>query len=621
MKTKKANSSKKNTSPGSVKPLKAKAVVSKSKVKKKEPLHKKEAKNGSPTRPIKKTKKVVVNKPSRLYVFDQFHQKLPFLQNLNSRKTLGLDIDPEKIRYVVVKRYKDEVQILEWGVQTYPTEEKDRDKAMQIALENIKSKVYKHGMQVNVSIFSPEISTRQLVFPEMKKQSDLKQAIFHKNESDLQNFSDKSIWAYEIIDRFHSEDLVKLRISIIVAPEEVVHKYIRIFDAANMEINHLVARPLAIQAAYRRMVFRPGRDLLIDIGYDLTQMCYLKHGHAEFIRNVSIGSRNLEVTIHSGAEENKDTEQGGLDKKASGPQSADALRNKLLNRIQNLKTKQNPVLHTFFSEILRSLAFFQGKDVNQYIERIFVTGYGIRKESLLPYLKSRLTIPLFILAPQFEDRPKRTIEFGEFFSTIGTTVQNSDFADISPKDYKSRFIFKKLNFLFGFGAILLAAALSFISYSQDQLIHQKQVLEKNYEIEYQKLNPIEGKYMEVLEAIGEVNQKNNELKGYIQAKPPIVEVMRLFSNETPKYIRIEKIDFVHATLDVKNIKDAKFKNNYKYQIDVQGQIISENLMADVTLINFVNKLLKLKYFKHIELLNKLKQKTDQEMSFGIRLYL
>ena len=556
--------------------------------------------------------------PAKLYLRDQFFKELTMFESMNARTAIGLDIDADKVRYLIVKKARDEVKVLKWGVQKFPSEERDRKKAMQIALENIKAKVYKRGMLVNVSVFSPEISTRHVIFPEMKKESDLKQAIYHKNEQDLQNFNEKSIWNYEVIDEFESEGIKKYKISVAVAPDEIIGEYIQVFSAVGIQINHLIPRPSAIQSGYRKMIFRPGRDLLIDIGYNLTQMCFIKNGHIEYIRNVSIGSRNLEVTIHNkGADTQKKSAGSKNSEHELSAQKPEEVRGRLLSRIKDLKDKQNPVLHTFFSEILRSLSFFQGKDIQQYIERIFVTGYGIRKESLLPYLKSRINIPVFILTPQFEERPSRTTEFGEYFSTLGTTIQDSTSIDILPDYYKTKYMFKRFNFGLTLIMIVLFVALGFISVGQYNLINHKNDLIVASNKEYEKLNPIEGKYQEIQNLINDVNQKNNELVGYIQSRPPIIEVLRLLSNEVPQNIRLENIEFVKINVDPKN----EFHNDYKFQLDLEGTVTSDPLMADVTLINFVNHLLELKYFKHVNVLNKLKDTELEVTKFGLRLYI
>lgn len=570
-------------------------------------------------KPAPASKPIPKKRPAKLYLNDQFYQPLSFIKKIGARKALGLDIDSDKIRYAVSLKTKDENQVLAWGVQKFPSEEKDRWKSLQIALENVKAKVYKRGMEVNVSIFNPEINSRQIILPEMKKESDLKQAIYHKNEADLQNFNDKSVWTYEILDRFQSEDMTKLRISIIAAPLEVLEEYLQVFNSMKLEINNLISRPSAIQSAYRRMVFRPDRDLLIDIGYDLTQMCFIKNGRVEYIRNVSIGARNLEVTIRSNTEKIEKSKTGSTGSDADMlSQNPDEVRSRLMNRIKDLKKKQNPVLHTFFSEILRSMAFFQGKDVHQYIERIFVTGYGIRKESLMPYLKTRLSIPLFILTPQFEDRDQRTLEFGEYFSTLGTTLEAAPGANILPQSYKNKAIFKKLNTGLTTFFITVALILVLISSGQYKLIDQKKRMITQAATEYNKLNPIEGKYREVQSLISDVNDKNKELKGYIQSRPPVVEILRLLSNEVPKGIRLEKIDFIRINT---GSDQTKFKNDFLFQMDLGGVITTDPLMSDVVLINFVNQLNDLNFFKHIELLNKIKETEPRVTRFTIRVFL
>gem|GEM_PF-2109554 len=573
--------------------------------------------SGNRTAPPMKVKPV---QKQRIYLYDRFYEKLPFFKRLNSRWHLALDLDPDKIRYVVVRKAGEDIQVIKWGIQKFPSEERDRRKALQIALENVKSKVYKRGMDVTASIFSPEISIRQVIFPKMNKTADLKQAIYNKNIDDLKNFDEKSVWNYEILDELSSEGIEKYRLMIVAVPEEVISYYVNIFNNAKLELKTLIPRPAALQGTYRRMVFRPDRDLLIDIAYDLTQMCYLKNGELEMIRNVSIGSRNLEVTIRDQALK-MDSKGEGEKESNDRVEKPSQLRSRLLDKIKDLKSKQNPVLHTFFSEILRSLAYIQGRNVQQYIERIFITGYGIRKESLLPYLKGRLSMPMFVLTPQFVDLDKRTIEYSGFFSTIGTVLQERPVFNLLPASYKSRFVLRKLNYLLITIIIVLFFGLGYLSVRQKAIILDKQSLAEKYRTEYSNLNPIEKKYKEVLQQIAVINKKNQELKGYVKSKPYIIQVLRLFSNETPRNIHLNKIQFIKLTANTQNTKGSSFHNDYTYQIDIEGFIQIDPLMGDVTLINYINHLKDLKYFKHMELLNKLKDPELSITKFGLRLYL
>ena len=410
----------------------------------------------------------------------------------------------------------------------------------------------------------------------------------------------------------------------VVVPEDIVQKYVHVFNNLKLKITTLIPRPIALQSAYRKMIFRPDKDMVIDISYDFTQICLLRHGNLEYIRNVGIGARNLEVMIHDDKDKKqKSNEDEAMDESGSaGESGSTALKNRLMSKIKDLQNKQNPVLHTFFSEILRSLAFIQGRNYREYIENIFITGYAIRKESLIPYLKGRLNIPIFVLAPQFADDGVKSLNYGEFYSTVGTALHSDKLFNLLPKKYLTGLLFKKMNALLVFIMIVSFVGAGYLSLIQKRVTDSKVKLTEQYNQEYEKLNPIEGMYKDFQQQISEVNEENQELKSYIKPRPPLIEVMRFFSNETPKDIRLEKLSFVNLVPQGQGKKkNEKFRSDYKYQVELEGILSSEILMSDVGLINFMNHLNSLDYFKHVELLNKLKNPEEKSTRFTLRLYL
>ena len=583
-------------------------------------------KNNTPVkkRDSKKLESADDSRAGTTQFFDEFYKKLNIFKRLNARKFLSFDIDPDKIRYTYGLKSGKEIQIKGWGIQKFQADEKDRKKALQIALENIRSKVYSNGIETSVGIFSPEINIRQISLPKIKKESDLKNALEYKNRTDLPNYRENTIWSYEILNEYEKEGTTYYTILVTSAPYELIYEYIHIFDYAKIQISNIFPRPASIQASYRKIVKKPRRDLVINVGYDLTQMCFFKEGHLEFTRNVSIGSRNLEVSIHTPGE----TERGGRgergdEQKSISTDSTSLLRDRLKSKISDLKTKQNPVLHTFFSEILRCMAYIQGRDLNQYIDRVFISGYGVRKESLIPYLRSRLNIPLFVLAPQFEKHDKRTVKYGGFFTTLGNSLQVNKSFNLLPDFYIARKIFRKLNRMLIVIILLLCAFLTYVSLEQKHLIQQKENLKAQYIKEYEQLNPFEGMYKELQKQIAEVNTKNTELQDYVDSRPPIIKVMQYFSNQTPKNIRLEKLEF-HKLKD-DNVSDegaeASFKTEYQYQIDISVTVMTDALLRDVTLINFIDRIIDSGFFKRVELLNKLTDPEQDVTRSDARMYL
>jgi type IV pilus assembly protein PilM len=575
------------------------------------------ATSGAPVEPERQHGTV----PRNPDIADTFYESLPFIKRMEAKKVLSLDVDIDKVRYVITQKAGNHVRVIRWGVQKFPGEEKNLMKALQIALENIRARVYQRGMEIVVSVFSPDISIRQVVIPRIANTSDLEKALFFKNQGDLQGFDESSVWSWKIVEEFEEDNIRKQRVLITVVPARTVQRYLEIFDNARMVISSMVPHQAAILGAYTRIIPNGGNDLLIDISYDHTQICFIKNGRLEYIRNIGIGARNLEVMIRDGdGAEDSDSISLQTNEGETAPISPAGLRSRLREKVKDLQQRQNPVLHTFFSEIMRSMAFIQGKENNDFIERVMLTGYGLRKESLIPYLRSRIKLPILILSPQFSDGASRSLEYGEFFSTVGAVLESGKPYNILPKRYQFRTMFRKANTLLSVLIVTVAAVLAYFSFLQNQIIRNHEILLVQNRAEYEKLNPVEGMYKKLVNQISQVNEQNRELHGYVDKQPPMIEVLRLFSNETPETVIFKKMHFYNPRLTGKQ-KDRKNAAEGEYWVDVEGIIKSDILIGDVILINFINKLNGLSYFKNIQLNYTQKKPDENQTMFGFRAIL
>jgi len=559
-------------------------------------------------------------------ILNRYYTKLSFMQRLNARKYLSLDIDIDKVRYMVGLKAGRHFQAVNWGIQKFPAEESNRLKALQIALENIRVKILKPGMLVEACFYSPDINIRQITLPKMSKKADLEKAILFKNQQDLQNFDEKSFFSYQILGEFEDDQTTKLQILVVAASSETITRYLTILNDAKLPVAKLIPRPAALQAAYSQMIQKAERDLIIHISYDFTQICFLRQGRLEYFRNLGIGARNLEVIIHEGKNEAKpetEIKLPGADAQ-SDSDSSNLLRKRLLEKVKDLQQKQNPVLHTFFSEILRFLAYVQGKDKKDYIDRIYVTGYGLQKESLLPYLRGRLNMPIHIMAPELTPDLKQMPEYGEHFTTIGTIYQSNTTYNLMPANYRNRMMFKKINKLLIILIVFTFGMSAYFSYLTHGLIEKKKAYVQQLLKEYDKLNPVEGSYRELISRIERVMNENRELQGYVKTSTPMLNVMRLLSNETPSQVRLERFIYMppdQIYIDKNKKPKSTGKNAVKnfIELEVSGVIHSGLLIGDVILINYINRLNELKYFEKIELLNKNKIAEKDITTFSLHL--
>ena len=119
---------------------------------------------------------------------------------------------------------------------------------------------------------------------------------------------------------------------------------------------------------------------------------------------------------------------------------------------------------------------------------------------------------------------------------------------------------------------------------------------------------------------GSIQKDINGLLGFVKKTPELLDVLRLFTNETPPFIILNEMNF-EEYIPPKAIKKnkAQVQSNYKYRITLSGQINSDFQMGDVVLINFMNQLNDLNYFKEIKLTNKRKEIDRGLFEFWLEL--
>lgn len=560
-------------------------------------------------------------------VFDQFNSKLKLFKRLNARPGLAIDIDNDKITYIEFKKSNQKIQVEKCGVQTFDPG-MDRYKAMQLTLTNLKSRIYKHGMKVYVGFFSPDINIRQIILPKTKKKSDLKSAIFFKNQNDLPNFSKESIWNYQISEEFSEEGVKKLRVLVVTVPHEVVRMYMEILINVGMRPEKLVPRPIALATAYNTMIPEPDNDLVVVISTFFTQICYFRNGKLQFFRNAALGVSNIQKAMEekNNGSLSVNDELKKLAKKEEPVQKKDistAIKERLFNKVKESKTEENSIIKMLYSEIKRSVDYINNIFPNEKIKRTFVSGIGIQEKEIMEYLQEQFNDSIVLLKPQFSSTEINTNRYGEYFNALGTSLQVGKEFDTIPFQYKSSQVFKNVNILLITLLFLsMAGAFSFSSFQKYDYVKHLNTLAQLGQ-QYQRLNPIQARYDDTILEYSEVQKDKNALLGFMKKTPELLEVLRLFSNETPPFIILNEVNFEEyiPPKAIKNNKVQATKSNYEYRITLAGQIKSDFQMGDVILINFMNQLNDLNYFEEIKMTNKRKEMDRGLFEFWLELLL
>jgi len=571
------------------------------------------------------TLRVKKSEIDELRIFNQFNTKLNFAKRINAHRCLVLDIDSDKICYIKIKKSGQKIQVEKCGIQTLDAG-MDRFKTMQLALVNLKSRIYKHGMKVYVSFYSPDINIRQIIVPKTKKKSDLESAIFFKNQNDLPNFNSESIWNYQILEEFSAEGIKKLKVLVTAIPFEVVRMYMEILIDIGLSPEKLVPRPFAVAAAYNAMIPERDNDLVVVISTFFTQMYYFRNGKLQFFRNAALGVSNIQKAMEekNNGSLSADDELSKLSERKESILKTDistSIKERLLKKVKESKAEESSVIKMLYSEIKRSIDYINLTYPTDKVKRTFVTGSGIQVKEIMSYLQKQFNDSIVLLKPQFSSTEINTNRYGEYFTALGTSLQVGKEFDTIPAQYRTSQVFKNVNILLTTLLFLsIAGAVSFSSFQKYDFIRNQNKLAQLGQ-QYQVLNPIQAKYNDTVAKYNDVQRDKNNLLGFVKKTPELLEVLRLFSNETPPFIILNEMNFEEYVPPKSSQKTKGDTKSYKYLITLSGQIKSDFQMGDVVLINFMSRLNDLNYFKEIKLTNKRKEIDKDLFEFWLQFFL
>ncbi len=552
---------------------------------------------------------------------NKFYRNLPFLQKLSAKKCLMIDIGTDKIFYIVARRSSKSIQVKNWGEEDLSVEEFDRYRSLEIALKYIRSHIYKPGMSVRISFFSPDINIRQVVLPKLKT-PDLEKTILYKNKSELPYFDENTVWNYQILETFTEDNIQKVRVLVTVVPNEILDIYLDIFQKVGLKPDCLIPRPFALFGVYLHMVGSIQNDVIIDIGNDVTQICFVVDRKLRFVRNFAIGANNLQKAISNGNIKEVDLKLDITDSQ----NTRENIRDRLLQKVQIFKSNQNPLLQVLLSEILRSLEFFQGKNSQYPINNIYITGAGLKIKSVFHYLKNRIHYPVNMLVPQFSQNSTFPAECTEYVGALGTGLINVKEVNLIPSEYRKRELFKNLNILLTVLLIMFSSTATYYTIQlKEKVNHYFQLIENTRE-HYLELNPIEKRYQEIIKQINLLNKETNRLISIVKPVDELLQVLKLFSNEVPPDIRLTSIEFnkyhqkITSKRESQNLTNSEM-NTPKYQVRITGRIFGDYLMGDIKLIDFINRLNELHFFKSVQIVTKRKNPQDSFLEFELETLL
>ncbi len=101
-------------------------------------------------------------------------------------------------------------------------------------------------------------------------------------------------------------------------------------------------------------------------------------------------------------------------------------------------------------------------------------------------------------------------------------------------------------------------------------------------------------------------------------QPVMLEVLQLFSYETPSHIRIVNMGFQRLQDSVSGVEAQMLRmSGYQYRVQVNGEIFSPYSDGKQSLANYVENLNSFGFFKALEITNTVEDAETRTLSFAL----
>lgn len=557
-----------------------------------------------------------------------FLNKFPnILAKLKSKSVLVIEIDQSEIRILHLVKSKHLYNIGTWTTQSLTQTNIEKTDEELSALRKLIDKKLLNISEVILTLHGPEVIIRTITVPKLKGK-ELKEAVYWKNKNELSNISDEALYDYEIIGEKEEKNKKVYTILTILARDAFIRKKIRLLNELNIYPQYVFTKPIALTSALKHLTNKWALEekttVLAEIGRETTLLCFFKDGKLEFVRSLMFGSDKIDRALNNPIKLKDKTIKINPNNLNIYKQRHGIVLELLENTTKSFFPYRQlfnfiqPILQMFVSELKRSFTFYLNSYEREKIDLFFITGSGTKLKNIDKYLQLKLEVPVYSIAPAFPSILQNEYKLGyEYTACFGAGARELKNFNFLPEDIKKENKYRQSQ-----NSLKLAVLLIFISilvYSS-LLYFEKEKYTKdlsNRESRYEKLHPSELKYQEVLDKIKAQEKKKRELLGNVSIHSKLKDILKIFSNITPKDIALTSIDYVEAGAG-KLFEGIKREESL---VEVKGTVYKNFLSADITLIEFINALKKLNYFREITLVDKTKRIEDKIFLFKIHCRL
>ena len=314
-----------------------------------------------------------------------------FFMNKN-KSTVGLDVGASSIKLVKLDRHKDGLAVGAMGIRELPPEAivADEVKDREAVIFNIQSLVDQIDPKIKdvvISISGFGVITDKFMI-DKKSGSEAEQAILFEAEQ-------RSPFDVEDVTLDHhvikvDEETRKAEILLVAARNEFLNSYVELIMDAGLQPVVVDIDAFATLNAYEyNYDIDPNRiTVLVNLGYDVTNILYMCQGLYHSTRDISSGTREIYNAIQKEFRLNAELANKALKGEMKDSVDQDMLKATIISAADEL-----------VSGLELAFSYFKTQAKVDKIDWMVLSGGGALVPYLPEFLQSKLNIPLEILNP------------------------------------------------------------------------------------------------------------------------------------------------------------------------------------------------------------------------------
>ncbi len=550
---------------------------------------------------------------------------------------LGLDISPEALKYLLLRRTSRGLRVDGFGRYTLESSEMEREEKIQQSMGLLFQKIGGlKQVKVILGIDSGKLTIKKESMPTLARKELLQTIAFSvQEEIGKEGNIGEIVCDYLTLGPDPAKPAHTQYLSLGIL-EEVVDQEVRFCEAEGVVPTKVTPTVLAMTNLVR---FLPKNEKdtavgLLDIGAEKSMLVIIRNGKMDFFREIVIGgddfTKSIIGTIFHEGRAIQFAEEDAVEFKHSYGYPLGFSEGMMFKGapLSEVGAMMRPMVERLSGEIHRSIGFYKDQSASGNLNKLYLIGGGARLKHLSEVLTEKIGIPVSPLSMPRGLRVSGGKKYQEGFQkkyleqaiSLALAMETSTEGNLLPTSYQKIHQMAVIQKGFRYAALGLVALIAFLTLRfQNQVKSLKhQIMEKEFQVE--KIQNVRLQYTRLQLEKNALDKKIESLRLSMENKNDLIQVLRLVSHSVPEKLLLTTLIYGKD----RQLMNMRRMGNDTEELDWVVRIggVSKNPSNDVSiyLAQLIFELEKSQYFSDVALEEEqFIQEENQEEEYQFQL--